>query len=371
MSASFSALSESSQQPAPGRRTERARPLPPYARPVRVLVTGGTGFIGSHQVVALAEVGHQAIVLDDLSNSSQSVVARLEQLTEASVPFVHLDLRDRLGLARAFDHYQPDAVIHFAARKHVPESVEIPFTYYDVNLGGLLALVEVMGSRGVRRLVFSSSGSVYGDSSRLPIPEDEPHRPTNPYSTTKSVGERVLADVCAADRTWSVMALRYFNPAGAHQSGLIGEDPTGPVSNLLPVLMQVATGARTELVVHGDDFDTPDGTGVRDYVHVMDVARAHLRALEHLAGRTGFDALNVGRGEGVSVLDLLGAVQEVTGRPLPRRLGPRRPGDVAALYADTTRARTELGLERYADLHQICADAWRWQSAQRTDGQGP
>jgi UDP-glucose 4-epimerase len=329
---------------------------------MRVLVTGGTGFIGSHQVVALAAAGHEPVVVDDLSNSSERVLGRLEQLTGGSVPFSRVDLRDRDGLRRAFEQHQPEAVIHFAARKHVPESVEQPFIYYDVNLGGLLSLIEVMDQTGVRTLVFSSSGSVYGNATRLPIPEDEPHRPTNPYSTTKSMGERILTDLCVAESSWSVMALRYFNPAGAHPSGLIGEDPTGRVSNLLPVLMHIAVGALPELVINGDDFDTPDGTGVRDYVHVMDVADAHVRALDALTGRLGFSALNIGRGEGVSVLQVVEAVEAVTGLSIPRRFGPRRPGDVAALYADTTEAVRVLGFERYADLHQICADAWRWQS---------
>ena len=330
---------------------------------MHVLVTGGTGFIGSHQVVALASAGHRPIVIDNFSNSSPSVLSRLEQLTGGPLVFSQVDVRDRDSLRAVIEQHRPEAVIHFAGRKHVPESVDKPLEYYDVNVGGLIALLDVMGQTDVRSLVFSSSGSVYGSASRLPIPEDEPHRPTNPYSMTKSIGERILADLCRADPSWSVTALRYFNPAGAHPSGLIGEDPTGPVSNLLPALMAVADGATPELVVHGVDFDTVDGSGVRDYVHVVDVAEAHVAALDRLHGQPGFRALNIGRGEGVSVLQMVDAVQRVTNVTIPVRLGPRRPGDVAALYADTTAASRVLGPDRYADLLQICTDAWRWRSS--------
>lgn len=329
---------------------------------MRVLVTGGAGFIGSHQVVALAEAGHEPVIVDDLSNSSDAVLPRLRELVGRPVPFTRLDVRDRDGLRDLVERSGVEAAIHFAARKHVWESVAEPLEYHDVNLGALTSLVTVLGEAGIRKLVFSSSGSVYGDARRLPIPEDEPHRPSNPYSTTKSWGERILGDLCAADPSWSVLALRYFNPAGAHPSGRIGEDPTGHLTNLLPVLMHVAVGNRPELVVHGDDFDTPDGSAVRDYVHVVDVARAHVTALEVLGDGDGFAAYNVGRGEGVSVLEVVAAVERVTGLPVPRRTGPRRPGDVGALYADTRLAAARLGLADYADLDTICADAWRWQS---------
>lgn len=330
---------------------------------MRVLVTGGTGFIGSHQVVALTLAGHEPIVLDDLSNSSDLVLPRLEELIGRPVAFARVDVRQRDEVRRVLRQHEPEAVIHFAARKHVPESVVKPVEYYDVNIGGLTSLLTALMDSPVRTLVFSSSGSVYGDADVLPIPEDHPHRPTNPYSATKSIGERILADLCRADEGWSVLALRYFNPAGAHPSGRIGEDPTGQVSNLLPVLMHVAVGACEELVIHGGDFDTPDGSGVRDYVHVVDVADAHVRALDHLEPGRGFLALNIGRGEGVSVLQMLRAVEEVTGLRIRHRFGPRRPGDVATLYADTSQAAEVLGMRDYADLLEICSDAWRWQSS--------
>lgn len=333
---------------------------------VRVLVTGGAGFIGSHQVVALAEAGHEPLVIDDLSNSDRRVMTQLEKMTGRVVPFGHFDVRDRDALRFFLKEEQAEAVMHFAAKKHVWESVDDPIRYYDVNLGALTSLLDVMSDVGLRNLIFSSSGSVYGIADRLPIPEDEPLRPTNPYSATKAWGERILRDVCEADPRWSVIALRYFNPAGAHPSGLLGENPTDPRSNLLPVLMAVASGELQELLINGVDFDTVDGSGVRDYVHVMDVARAHVSALERVTNKHGFEAFNIGRGHGVSVFQLIAAVEQVTGVAIPRRIAPRRPGDVAALYADTSLASQHLGCVEYADLDAICADAWRWQRANRT-----
>ena len=327
-----------------------------------VLVTGGTGFVGSATVVALIEAGHRVHVVDDLSNSSDAVLDRIEQVTGTRPGFTMLDVRDRAGLRAVMVEQDISSIIHFAAFKHVGESVQRPFEYYDNNLGGLTAVVDVARATGVRTLVFSSSGSVYGDADRLPIPESAPHRPTNPYSTTKSVSEQILRELCHVDPGWAVMALRYFNPAGAHPSGLIGEDPTGLLSNLLPVCLHVAVGNLPELTILGDDFDTVDGTGVRDYVHVSDVARAHVVALERLRGGGGFSAYNIGRGEGVSVLEVVAAVERASGRRVPVVRGRRRPGDVAALYADTARAAVDLGLTRYQDLDAICADAWRWQS---------
>jgi UDP-glucose 4-epimerase len=328
-----------------------------------ILVTGGTGFVGSHTVVALIEAGRQVHIVDDLSNSSAVVIDRIDAITGTRPGFTRLDVRDTAAVRTVLDAEQSDALIHFAAHKHVAESVEKPLEYYDNNLGSLTSVLRAARDSGLRKIVFSSSGSVYGNATRMPIPEDEPHRPTNPYSTTKSWGERILEDLCAQDPSWSVLALRYFNPAGAHPSGLIGEDPTGLRTNLLPVLLDVAAGATAELVVHGTDFDTPDGSGVRDYVHVMDVARAHVTALDRLADRSGFGATNIGRGEGVSVLQLADAVERATGRTIPRRFGPRRPGDVAALYGDTAQAARELGLTGYASLDELCADAWRWRCA--------
>lgn len=327
-----------------------------------VLVTGGTGYVGSHTVVALLEAGRDVHIVDDLSNSSHIVLDRIEQITGRRAGFEALDVRDQAALSSVIAARHVDSIVHFAAYKHVGESVQKPLEYYDNNLTGLCSLLAAARRQGVRSLVFSSSGSVYGHVDELPIREDAPQRPTNPYSTTKSVAERILADICASDPEWHVMALRYFNPAGAHPSGLIGEDPTGQLSNLLPVLMHVAIGNLPHVTVLGNDFDTPDGSGVRDYVHVMDVAQAHVATLERLPGRPGFSALNIGRGEGVSVLEMVAAVERVTGRPIPVQQGQHRPGDVPALYADTARAAAELGLTRYQDLDTICADAWRWQS---------
>lgn len=327
-----------------------------------MLVTGGTGFVGSATVVALIEAGHRVHVVDDLSNSSDAVLDRIEQVTGTRPGFTLLDVRDRAGLRGVMVERDISSIVHFAAFKHVGESMQRPLEYYDNNLGGLAAVVDVARAVGVRTLVFSSSGSVYGDADRLPIPESAPHRPTNPYSTTKSVSEQILRDLCRVDADWAVMALRYFNPAGAHPSGLIGEDPTGLLSNLLPVCLHVAVGNLRELTILGDDFDTIDGTGVRDYVHVSDVARAHVVALERLRAGGGFSAYNIGRGEGVSVLQVVAAVERASGRRVPVVRGRRRPGDVAALYADTSRAAVDLGLTTYQDLDAICTDAWRWQS---------
>lgn len=327
---------------------------------MRILVTGGTGFIGSHQVLSLLEAGHHVHVLDDLSNSTAGVLDQIRAMTGVEVGLTAGDIRDPAVVREALDAGQPEAVIHFAARKHVHESIREPLGYYSSNLIGLITLVDELDKAGVRRLIYSSSGSVYGPADQFPIPEDAPHRPTNPYSRTKSMGETILADVCAADPRWSVLALRYFNPAGAHSSGLIGEDPTGLRTNIVPVLMDVAVGALEALETHGDDYDTPDGTAVRDFIHVVDVADIHRQALDQQ--ETGFRVYNIGRGEGVSVEQLRQAAQRATGRPIPTRVGPRRPGDVAVLYGDTQRAKADLGVTDYRDLDTICADAWRWRS---------
>lgn len=322
---------------------------------MRVLVTGGCGFIGAHQVVALLDADHEVTVLDDLSNASTRSLEGIENITGRRPRFVEGDVRDRAVLDDAITGC--DAVIHFAARKHVPESSRHALDYHDVNLAGLTALLDVARRHGVFDLVHSSSGSIYGDGFDTPIGEDADPRPTNPYSRTKLFGERILGDVAASDPRWRITALRYFNPAGAHPSGLIGEDPTGPPSNLLPILLRVAAGDRALVEIAGDDFPTPDGTGVRDYVHVVDVADAHLRALETL--RSGFRAINIGRGHPVSVLEMIDAVERATGVRLPRRVGPRRPGDVGFLVADPSRAEA-LGIRATRDLDQICTDGWRW-----------
>lgn len=329
----------------------------------RTLVTGGAGFIGSHQLVSLIQAGHDVVVVDNLSNSYRASIAAVEEITGERVEFYAFDVRDTAALSVLIAETAVDAVVHFAGMKHVGESTERPADYYDCNVGGLLSLIKAASDTGLRRMVFSSSGSVYGETSLLPIPERHEHRPSNPYSSTKSICERVLSDLCEADPSWSVVALRYFNPAGAHPSGLLGEDCLGPPSNLLPSLIEAAlTG---EVVwIHGDDFNTPDGTGVRDYVHVMDVADAHLRALDLIASgrQSGFDAFNIGRGEGVSVRELIAFVEQVSGRRLEVRVGPRRNGDVSALYGDTVKAETCLGLVDYRPLTEICRDAWRFRT---------
>ena len=328
---------------------------------MRVTITGGAGFIGSHTAVSLVEAGHEIGIIDDLSNSSPGVLARIEELSGVQPAFVRADVRSRRELQEAIDDLRPEAVVHFAAKKHVGESVEIPMEYYDVNVGGLLNLIDVLDGADVRQLVFSSSGSVYGSAESLPVGESDPVRPESPYARTKAVGENILDDLCAVDGRWSVRALRYFNPAGAHPSGRLGEHPTDLLSNLLPVMMHVAVGNLAEVYVHGEDYDTPDGTGVRDYVHVMDVADAHVRALEHLGTGNGFRVYNIGRGEGTSVQQMIDATRRITGLPIPAAIGPRRPGDVAAIYNDPRRAEAELGFSCRRGLDTIVADAWRWQ----------
>ena len=328
-----------------------------------VLVTGGTGFIGSHQVVALLTSGHDVVVVDNSTNShSSAVINRIEMVCGMRPEFHSLDVRATDELEDLMSERNVSSIIHFAALKHVGESVERPIEYYRTNIDGLGSVLEAAENAGVRKMVFSSSGSVYGHADTLPIPESAPHRPTNPYSTTKSVGEQMLRSLCDADPAWSVIALRYFNPAGAHASGLIGEDPVGLWSNLLPGLMDVAMGCAEAISIFGDDYPTPDGTGVRDYIHVVDVAEAHVRALDRLENGAGFEAINIGRGEGISVNQLRSAVEQVTGRPIKANVQPRRPGDVAALFGDGRLAAERLGMTSYLSLHDICADAWRWRT---------
>ncbi len=325
-------------------------------------MTGGLGFIGTHQVSLLLERGHQVSVVDDLSNCHRSVADRFGEITGHSPELNVLDVRHTEQLHQVVTDFEPNAVIHFAGRKHVAESTDLPLEYYDSNVGGLLSVIQAARRTPLRHLVFSSSGSVYGETQLLPITEDHPHAPTNPYSTTKSMCERILADLVQADPSWSVIALRYFNPAGAHPSGLLGEWCLGPPSNLLPRLIEAANADRLEVEVHGDDFDTPDGTGVRDYVHVMDVAEAHLRALELMeqSPAAGFQAINIGRGEGISVKQLITAVAAASNKNLQPLIGPRRSGDVSALYGDTTLAAKTLGMTTYRSLQEICDDAWRF-----------
>ncbi len=328
--------------------------------PAKVLLTGGCGFIGSHQAVALIEAGHEVVLVDDLTNARAGVVDCIAEITGARPDFHRLDVRDGESLSKVLVETGSEAIIHFAGLKHVAESMERPFDYLDVNVAGMTSLLQAANGAGVRRLIFSSSGSIYGTAEQVPIDEDTPPRPTNPYSHSKWICEQMLERVCAVEPDWRVISLRYFNPAGAHPSGLIGEDPTHLISNIVPVLMEAAVGSIDRVPVYGDDFDTPDGTAVRDYVHVLDVARAHAAALELLDGPPGYEALNIGRGEGVSVRQLIQAAERAIGRPLDTEERPRRPGDVAALVAATDRARKRLDLGDYRSVDDILQDAWRF-----------
>ncbi len=329
---------------------------------MRVLVTGGAGYIGSHTVVQLLENDHDVLVVDDLSNSSVESLRRIGQITGREPRFVEANVRDEAALGRAFDEFEPDAVIHFAGWKAVGESTQIPLTYYRENIGSTITLLETMAAHGCRRIVFSSSATVYG-ASEPPFDEDAPTGATNPYGWTKHMIEQILADAAAADPLLSVAALRYFNPIGAHPSGLIGEDPKGIPNNLLPFVAQVAAGRRERLSIFGDDYDTPDGTGVRDYIHVVDLAAGHLAALEALVGNPGFHVWNLGTGNGTSVLEVVRAYEKASGITIPYQVVARRPGDVAASFADPSRAERELGWRATRSIDDMCADTFRWQSA--------
>jgi UDP-glucose 4-epimerase len=329
-----------------------------------VLVTGGAGYIGSHVCVDLLNHGHEVVVVDNYANSSPAALVRIERVTGRSVAAAHeVDLRDRAALAEVFDRYSVDAVMHFAAMKAVGESMRIPLEYYDNNVGGTTNLLRVMGAHGVRRLVFSSSCSIYGDAQTIPINEQATPAPTNPYATSKWICEQILGEACLRCPGLRVIALRYFNPIGAHDSGLLGEAPVGVPNNVMPYLMQVALGARERLTVFGDDYPTADGTAVRDYVHVMDVADAHRLALERLDRYSGMTAFNIGTGTGTSVLRLIEAFRAATERPVPYTVAPRRPGDVAALVADPGTLAREWGWRTTRDLAAMCRDAWRFQRA--------
>ena len=329
-----------------------------------ILVTGGAGYIGSHTCVALLEAGYTVTVFDNYCNSNPESLNRVERLTGKSLTRVQGDVRDRQAVEDALQKSAAHAVIHFAGLKAVGESGEIPLHYYDNNVVGTLRLLEAMRSCEVDSLVFSSSATVYGSPQRLPLTEDHPLSATNPYGRTKLVVEDMLRDAFAANSSWRFAILRYFNPVGAHESGLIGEDPQGVPNNLLPFVAQVAVGRREFLNVWGDDYDTPDGTGVRDYIHVVDLALGHLRALEALDKEDGgvCKAVNLGTGVGYSVLDMVRAFSQVSGQPVPYKMQPRRAGDVAACYADPTLAQLFLHWEAVRDLQTMCSDAWRWQS---------
>ncbi|MGW5876714.1 UDP-glucose 4-epimerase GalE [Nocardiopsis terrae] len=329
---------------------------------MRILLTGGAGYIGSHTAVELLERGHEVVVLDNLVNSSEEAVRRVEKITGRQVPLVVGDCTDHRVVEGVFDGYDIDAVVHFAGLKAVGESVAQPLRYYRNNLDALLTLTEVMHGAGVRDLVFSSSATVYGDPESVPITEPSTLRVTNPYGATKLFGERILEDLAAASPDWRITLLRYFNPVGAHPSGLIGEDPNDIPNNLFPYISKVAAGRLAELTVHGDDYDTPDGTGVRDYLHVVDLARGHVAAIDHLGTRRGLKVYNLGTGRGTSVLEAVRAFERACGAPIPFRVGPRRDGDIATCFADPGRANHELGWRAERDVSQACEDAWRWQS---------
>jgi UDP-glucose 4-epimerase len=329
---------------------------------LNILVTGGAGYIGSHTCVELLAAGFTPVIVDNLVNSHREAVRRIARIAGRAPVFVEADVRDAAALDRVFAEHAIDAVIHFAGLKAVGESMAQPLRYYDNNVNGTLVLVDAMQRANVKRMVFSSSATVYGDPHALPIREDFPIQTTNPYGSSKAMIERVLSDVVVADPTWRVALLRYFNPVGAHESGLIGEDPAGIPNNLMPYVAQVAVGKLQRLTVHGDDYPTRDGTGERDYIHVVDLARGHLAALEHLASFDGAEAINLGTGRGSTVKEMVAAFQAASGKPIDFVVGPRRPGDIAQCYADPTLASTRLDWRAAFGLDRMCRDTWRWQS---------
>ena len=329
---------------------------------MRILLCGGAGYIGGHTAVVLAERGHDLAIADNFSNSSPRALQRLEQVAGKALEFHRLDIRDRAALDRLFAGKPFDAVVHFAALKAVGESCEKPLDYFENNIGGTITLLQAMKQAGVRRLVFSSSATVYGDPDRVPVDETAPLRSTNPYGRTKLVMEQLIGDLCQADPAFRAVNLRYFNPVGAHPSGLIGEDPSGIPNNLMPYICQVAVGRREKLSVFGGDWPTVDGTGVRDYIHVMDLAHAHADALDYMVREDRSATLNLGTGRGISVLELVQAFARASGREVPYEVVGRRSGDVAEVYADPALAQRLLGWRARLDVDAMCRDAWRWQS---------
>lgn len=329
---------------------------------MKILVTGGMGYIGSHTCVELLNAGHEVIVYDNLSNSSPAVAARVERITGKKIAFIEGDIRDRAAMQAAFAAHPIEAVVHFAGLKAVGESVAQPLSYYDNNVYGSLVLFETMAKAGVKTLVFSSSATVYGDPASVPIVEHFPLSATNPYGRSKLMIEDMLRDLWRSDSSWRIALLRYFNPVGAHESGLIGEEPNGIPNNLVPYIAQVADGRREFLSVYGGDYPTPDGTGMRDYIHVVDLAIGHVRTLTKLATGPGVVTYNLGTGRGITVLEMVRAFEQACGKSIPYKIVERRPGDIAKCYADPTRAETELGWRAERGVAQMCADAWRYQS---------
>jgi len=329
---------------------------------MKILVTGGAGYIGSHTCLELLAVGYEVVVVDNLCNSSREGLRRVEELVGRQVIFYELDLRDAAGLHTVFEEHEIEAVIHFAGLKAVGESVQMPLHYYSNNLTATLVLCEVMAAHNVKNIVFSSSATVYGDPATVPITEEFPLSATNPYGSSKLFVEQILQDLHTADASWNVGLLRYFNPVGAHVSGRIGEDPNDIPNNLMPYVAQVAVGRLKELSVFGNDYPTPDGTGVRDYIHVVDLAKGHIKAIEKLRSKPGVVIYNLGTGKGYSVLDMVKAFEKASGRKVPYRIAARRPGDIAACYANPAKAREELGWQAEKGIDEMCEDAWRWQS---------
>ena len=328
-----------------------------------ILVAGGAGYIGSHTCVELLEAGYEVVVVDNLYNASEESLKRVEKITGKTVTFYEADILDKEALNKIFDAHEIEAVIHFAGYKAVGESVQKPIEYYYNNMTGTLVLCDVMRAHGVKNIVFSSSATVYGDPAQIPITENCPKgQPTNPYGWTKSMLEQVLTDIHTSDKEWNVILLRYFNPIGAHKSGMIGEDPKGIPNNLVPYVAQVAVGKRPCLGVFGNDYDTPDGTGVRDYIHVVALAAGHVKAIEKLRENPGVEVYNLGTGNGYSVLQVVAAFEKACGHAIPYEIKPRREGDIATCYCDPQKAKEDLGWEAKYGIEEMCEDSWRWQS---------
>jgi len=333
----------------------------------KILVTGGAGYIGSHTCIELIKASYEVVVVDNLSNSSLESLKRVEKLVNSSISFYKVDVRDKVALTQVFEKNLINGVIHFAGLKAVGESIEKPIEYCDINVSGTFALTEVMREFGCKTFVFSSSATVYGDPHTVPIKEDFPLSATNPYGRSKLIIEEFLQDVFVADDSWHIALLRYFNPVGAHKSGLIGEDPNDIPNNLIPYISQVAVGKLEKLSVFGGDYDTPDGTGVRDYIHVVDLAKGHIKALQALESKPQVLTVNLGTGKGYSVIDMVKAFERASGEDIPYKIVDRRPGDIATCYADPAYAEKKLGWKAECELDEMCEDTWRWQS-QNPDG---